>query len=400
MQLLTLLHKVFKKELPFIHKIRFKNLITICSAAIRSNKLYLTGLGRELSNQNKVGSNIQKVDRLLGNKHLQKEREFFYKVMMNQLISNNPQPWIHIDWSCINSTTNLYVLRASLSMSGRSIVIYEECYPKKKENNHVIHKVFLNKLKELLPPLSKPIIVTDAGFRSPWFTHILELGWDFVGRLRNKNSVQLNNETNWQLSSTFYAQATEKPAYIGQIKLTQEHQVAAKLISYHGKTKNRHKLNKNKKISCSGKSKRYAKAFKEPWLLVTSLPVNKGLADLTVNIYRQRMRIEENIRDTKCPYYGLGLKKSLTNSADRMEILLLIAAISTFAAWLAGLFVTQQGKAADFQSHSAKVKNALSKVYLGREALKKGVNITKKQFNQLLNSLQQFSWEIKWESIF
>lgn len=51
------------------------------------------------------------------------------------------------------------------------------------------------------------------------------------------------------------------------------------------------------------------------------------------------MRIEENIRDTKCPHYGFGLKKSLTQSSQRMNILLLIAAIATFAAWFAGLFI-------------------------------------------------------------
>lgn len=58
----------------------------------------------------------------------------------------------------------LYVLRASLSMSGRSMVIYEESHPKKKENNHATHKEFLNQLKKLLPSSVTPIIVTDAGF--------------------------------------------------------------------------------------------------------------------------------------------------------------------------------------------------------------------------------------------
>lgn len=54
-----------------------------------------------------------------------------------------------------------------------------------------------------------------------------------------------------------------------------------------------------------------------------------------------------------------------------MAILLLIAAIATWAAWLAGLITTLKGNASDFQAHSAKFTNSLSMVYLGREAIKK-----------------------------
>ena len=140
---------------------------------------------------------------------------------------------------------------------------------------------------------------------------------------------------------------------------------------YKGKSKNRHKQNLNKKISTSGKSKRYSKAAKEPWLLVTSLPQASDNPNHIVNIYRQRMRIEENFRDTKCPHYGLGLKDSLTRTPERMAVLLLIAAITTFTAWLSGISIIQLGRATDFQAHSAKFTTSLSIVYLGREVIKK-----------------------------
>ena len=304
MQLMKLLHKHFKKELSFIHKIRLKSFMDVCDTATRSNKLYLTGLGRHHCNSNKTSSNIQKVDRLLGNTHLQEEREVFYKLIHSYLIKEGSTPWLHIDWSCINPRTNLYVLRASLSMSGRSIVVYEKCYPKKKENNHATHKEFLNHLKTLLPASVKPVIVTDAGFRAPWFDYILKLGWDFVGRLRNKNLVCIDNASTWQLSATFFEQATGKPTYIGQGLLTEEGKVPAHFVLYKGKNKQRHQYNINKKISRSSKSKRHAKTNKEPWLLVTSLAYVQNEPKLAINIYRQRMRIEENIRDTKCPHYA------------------------------------------------------------------------------------------------
>lgn len=399
MQLPSLLHKDLKKELPFVHKSRLKNLCEACEVATKSNKLTLTGLGRGLKNKNQTGSNIQKIDRLLSNVRLQKERVTFYTYLASKLIKECTRVWIHIDWSCINAATNLYILRASISMKGRSIVIYEESYFKKNENNHATHVQFLEQLKKILPLSVKPVIVTDAGFRAPWFAAIYKLGWDFVGRLRNKNLVLLDNAPDWCLSSIFFEKAKKIPTYLGHGVLTKDRKLPANFILYKGASKNRHKVNYNKKNSRSGKSKRCSKSSKEPWVLVTSLNLSAQTAKEAVMIYKQRMRIEENIRDTKCPNYGLGLKMSLTKTPQRMNILLLIAALSTFLAWLAGVFTTLKGKAANFQAHSAKFISVLSKVYLGREALKKGVNLTKMEFHLLFNMLYELSLESQQETL-
>ena len=111
------------------------------------------------------------------------------------------------------------------------------------------------------------------------------------------------------LSASYYEQATEKPTCLGRGLLTEEGKVPAHLVLYKGKNKGRYQLNVNKKASNSGKSKRHAKANKEPRLLVSYLSEARDNPVCIVNIYRQRMRIEGNIRDTKCAHYGLGLKK-------------------------------------------------------------------------------------------
>jgi hypothetical protein len=392
MHLTELLHKTFENKLPQIHKIRLKSLMAVCEAAVSNNKLYLTGLGRSLINSNKECSNIQKVDRLLGNGHLQLERDIIYKLMISYLIQENTSPWVHIDWTCINPVTNLYAIRASLSMKGRSIVVYEVCFPKKKENNHATHKAFLNRLKELLPASVIPTIVTDAGFRGLWFNYILQLGWNFVGRLRNKNAVCMSGASNWCLSSSYFEQATSRPTCIGQGLLTEKGKVPAYFVLYKAPLKGRKALtlNKREKRSCK-KNITYSKSHKEPWLLVTSLKQAQLNASIIATIYRQRMRIEENIRDTKCPHYGLGLKNSLTQSHQRMNILLLIAAIATFTAWLAGLFIKSIGRAADFQVHSAKFSSALSLVFLGRRALKQKIPFSQEKLNNCFTMLYQYT---------
>ena len=387
MQLMKLLHKTFEKELPSVHKIRLKNLMSASEALVNVNKLTLTALGRALPKTIQPRSNVKKMDRLLANPMLQRETVLFYKAMNANLIAENSCPWIYIDWSCICSITNLYLLRATLSMPGRSIVIYEECHTKENENNHDTHKEFLNNLKVILPSSVKPVIVTDAGFRALWFSYVRSLGWYFVGRIRNKNLVRLDSNSDWQLSHSLYENATGKPTCLGRGILTKSEQVPVSFILYKKKKKNRHKLTISRTKSQGGMSKRYSKAHQEPWLLVTSLPLSSNIAKKTVQIYRQRMRIEENFRDTKCTRYGFGLKESRSRSPERMKILLLIAAIATFACWLAGIYIRQRGDAAEYQVQSAKFISCLSKVFLGREALKDDFEITIKEFVSTLSLL-------------
>jgi hypothetical protein len=43
----------------------------------------------------------------------------------------------------------------------------------------------------MLPKRCRPVIVTDAGFKVPWFKEISALGWHFIGRVRGKVSVRL-----------------------------------------------------------------------------------------------------------------------------------------------------------------------------------------------------------------
>lgn len=91
MHSIELLHKTFEEKLPSIHKNRLNSLMIACEAALMENKVYLTGLGRAILNTNKESSNIQKVDRLLGNGLLQAERALFYKMMLSYVIQEGSQ---------------------------------------------------------------------------------------------------------------------------------------------------------------------------------------------------------------------------------------------------------------------------------------------------------------------
>jgi hypothetical protein len=50
-----------------------------------------------------------------------------------------------------------------------------------------VHEQFLKALQKRLPPRCRPLLVTDAGFRTPGFKQVEALGWDWVGRIRKRH---------------------------------------------------------------------------------------------------------------------------------------------------------------------------------------------------------------------
>lgn len=45
-----------------------------------------------------------------------------------------------------------------------------------------VHKQFLNKLHSILPQGCRPCILSDAGFKNPWFEAVSALGWHYKHR--------------------------------------------------------------------------------------------------------------------------------------------------------------------------------------------------------------------------
>lgn len=387
MQLLRLLHKTLNTALPHLHKLRLTNVLLAVESALEGSSLTLTNLGRHLKAGLSARSSIKKMDRLLGNRHLHREAFSIYRYLSSQVLSCQSRPWIYIDWSCICSLTGLYVLRATLSLSGRGFVLYEECHPVSKHNHQATHRAFLQRLRALLPAGVHPIIVTDAGFRTPWFFLVYQLGWDFVGRLRHsKTAVYLTRDGRWFSIKDLYSWATHKACWLGAGLLTQSQQLPVQVVLYKGQAKKRVKLTHHKKKSQATKSKKYAQSYRQPWLLVTSLSSANTSAQQTLCIYRQRMHIEESFRDTKATHLGFGLQHSRSRSVERMTVLLLIAALATFACWLAGLQTRLSGKAHQYQAQSAKCK-ALSLVFLGRQVLKYKLDLSLHAFLSLITRL-------------
>ena len=85
------LHKLFATT---IHKTRLSALITVVIAAINTKSLRLTTIGRGIVTGIQERSGIQKVNRLLRNKHLLKEYIHICIIIASLLIGNKKYPKI------------------------------------------------------------------------------------------------------------------------------------------------------------------------------------------------------------------------------------------------------------------------------------------------------------------
>ena len=74
------------------HSTRTAALLCVVGALISGGKRSLTYLGRSLSGSAHVKHQIKAVDRLLGNRHLQRERDGIYRAIVQTLLLGNERP--------------------------------------------------------------------------------------------------------------------------------------------------------------------------------------------------------------------------------------------------------------------------------------------------------------------
>lgn len=185
-----LLHNLLKDACQAIDKRLQRTLFEAAETLTYCKKLSIFGLGRAFGGPAKVKHTIKHMDRLLGNPRLHAHGELVYKGMTQLLLRGNKRPLIIIDWSGLTRCGAYHFLRAALAVEGRTLTLYEQAFALRDYMSDKTHRQFLKVLKNVLPENSCPIVITDAGFRSPWFKAVKQLGWDFVGRVRKKHTIR------------------------------------------------------------------------------------------------------------------------------------------------------------------------------------------------------------------
>jgi hypothetical protein len=340
------------------------------------NKLTLVNIGRHLSGKALIKNKIKKCDRLVGNHHLYKERWMIYKALTTSLISPYSRPLVLVDWSGVTHCGAFHMIRACIPVEGRTLTIYEEVYPENEKDSPKANKIFLRNLAKVLPIGCCPIIVTDAGFRNPWFKEIQEMGWDFIGRVRNKTHVRKVAQNRWESCKDLYKKATLKARYLGEYWLAKSNPLCCKMFLIKCRRKYREKKNlRGQKVRCSS-SLKHAKRNKEPWLIATSISTIS--AKKIIKIYKLRMSIEQGFRDIKNYRHGFCFRETRSATVERLSILLLIGALATFIVCIYGHACQLLKAQYQYQTNSIKHRKVLSWFFLGVFSIKQNRNFTQR----------------------
>ena len=152
-----------------MHALRRRVLLRAVEATIHGRRLTLMDLARAWPDAERVRAPLKALDRLLGNRHLHAGREHIYHAMTHWLVRSK-QPVIVIDWSDLKADRSWHLLRAAIPVGGRTLPILDMVFPAGQQGSPKAEKQFLQRLADVLPEGSRPVLVTDAGFRAPWLT--------------------------------------------------------------------------------------------------------------------------------------------------------------------------------------------------------------------------------------
>jgi len=377
-----------------IHKVRWKALMSTVTALLQGKKLSVTGLGRSMPGESYEKHQIKKADRLIGNLYLNHEREHIYRALAHLVIGRCHQPVIHVDWSDLTPDREFHWLRATIPVGGRALPVYEESHRQESYANPRVEKRFLEKLNAILPMHCCPIIVTDAGFRTPWFRSVQSMGWNFVGRVGGHTMASPQGKEAWIRTEALFATATGHARYQGSIDLVRNEPLACQAYLLKKKKQGRIKKNKFGQRCASKHSEKNAHRERTPWLIVTSLPGGSTITKRIIHIYKTRMQIEEAFRDMKNSRWGFSLNEAKCTSTYRYENLMLVGTLATLAVWLIGKVAELKQWQYRYQANTTKTQNILSTFFLGCQVYRKSsAKIRKPEYTEAIKAMRQHVME-------
>ncbi|MEQ7351416.1 IS4-like element IS1481A family transposase, partial [Xanthomonas campestris pv. campestris] len=175
------LQKCLPNSLSGMHALRERALLHAVEALLHGRRLTLMDIARSWPSALRVRAPLKAVDRLLSNRNLQVERSVIDHEMAHWLL-RGAQPVIVIDWSDLKPDKSWCLLRAAVPVGGRTLTLLDMVVPGKQQGSPGAERRFLQQLRALVPDDVRPILVTDAGFRTPWFRAVSAMGWCWVGR--------------------------------------------------------------------------------------------------------------------------------------------------------------------------------------------------------------------------
>jgi hypothetical protein len=367
MHVASIVARILGPCLAELHVKRVHSLQRAVVALLCGGVVSLSALALSMRAPTYYKHRLKSIDRLLGSAAMQSARHQLYAVLAARWLSGVTQVLLVVDWSDLTSDQRWQWLRASVVVEGRSQTLYEEVHPRRRYGHPQVHRQFLRRIAELLPPGCVPIVMTDAGFHASWFKLVVARGWCFIGRLRGRDMVK-RGEGEWKPILALHRQATETARDLGHYQYVRSNPIGVRLVLSQQAHRGRHRLNMYGKPRANRSSMDSSRAAREPWLLAASPQLDYLMPHSVVSLYAQRMQIEQSFRDTKNLRVGQGLQASRSRSRERLQMLLLIAHLAGFVQRLIG----EDAKARQLELHFVahrRNRPEVSTLTLGRRIL-------------------------------
>jgi hypothetical protein len=344
-----------------MHAARLGTVLKTVEGIVRAGRLVPATIGRNLPGGALPKHGIKCVDRLLGNSKMAGDRLFIFLAIARRLLRGCPRPVILVDWT--QSGGRHEALVAAVPIGGRALPIYIEVHPLKKLGNAAIEKRFLSTLKAIVPTECRGLVVSDAGFKGPFFQAVLDQGWDFLGRVRGTTkAVSSIGET--ISKDQFYARASTTPVELGSFGLFVKQRIPCRLVLVR---KRRRPGRKPPPPKCKEERELRQSAL-DPWLLATSL--SDGDATSIVGLYAKRMQIEETFRDAKNHRFGWSFGDVRLSTPQRTAVLLTLAALAFVVVTFIGMAAERLGTHRAYQANTEK-RRVLSFIVLATAILRR-----------------------------
>jgi hypothetical protein len=153
---------------------------------------------------------------------------------MVRWLVRSDQPVIIVDWSDLKADRSWHLLRAAIAVGGRTLTVLDMVFPAGQQGSPRAEKLFLRRLAAVLPENVKPILVTDAGFRGPWFRAVEAMNWHWLGRLRNRTQLKPveapNDLDQWVPCKAMYEQYMGKTRDFGLMDVTRRAKKGVRFI--------------------------------------------------------------------------------------------------------------------------------------------------------------------------
>lgn len=213
MRVVSILMQRMEPRLQGMHAARRRALSRAVQALLGGGKLWLTALGRSLPGACLRKHAIKSVDRLLGNGALWRERLDVYGAIVASLRTAPHTPIILVDVTAISGRK--CALQASLAYQGRSVPILSLVRSKTSIFKRRTQQQFLRQLATVLRPDDCPVLITDAGFESPWFEEVEARGWHYIGRVRRRTKFRVGEA--WLSAVELHQRAVHRAKNLGML---------------------------------------------------------------------------------------------------------------------------------------------------------------------------------------